>query len=289
MKQAYFKYFLALLLFGSNGVVASYIKMNSYEIVFFRTLTGSLFLLLLYLFSKRKGKRTTCRNRKHLFCILISGAAMGLSWMLLYEAYHQIGVSIATLAYYCGPVIVMALSPLLFREKLSKAKLLGFAAVLTGMFLANSADFLHNGFSVGLLCGVLAAVMYAVMVVFNKMASSITGLENAVLQLLVSFLTVAVFTFAKQGIGFLIQPQNLLPMLFLGIVNTGIGCFLYFSSIQQLSAGTVAVCGYLEPLSALIFAGIFLGEKLTVIQFIGAAFLISGAVASEYFNSRNVV
>lgn len=183
----------------------------------------------------------------------------------------------------------MALSPLLFREKLSKAKLLGFAAVLTGMFLANSADFLHNGFSVGLLCGVLAAVMYAVMVVFNKMASSITGLENAVLQLLVSFLTVAVFTFAKQGIGFLIQPQNLLPMLFLGIVNTGIGCFLYFSSIQQLSAGTVAVCGYLEPLSALIFAGIFLGEKLTVIQFIGAAFLISGAVASEYFNSRNVV
>lgn len=287
MKPAYFKYLLALLLFGSNGIVASYIMMNSYEIVFFRTLTGSLFLLILYVFSKKK--KTACVNRKHSFYLLISGVAMGLSWMLLYEAYHQIGVSVATLAYYCGPVIVMALSPLLFKERISKAKLLGFAAVLMGMFFTNSTDLLHHGISWGLLCGVLAAVMYAVMVVFNKLAASITGLKNAVFQLIASFLTVAVFTFAKQGVVFSDLSQSLVPILFLGIVNTGIGCYLYFSSIQQLSAGTVAVCGYLEPLSALLFAAIFLGEKLTAIQLIGAAFILSGAVVSEYFHSRSVI
>lgn len=214
---------------------------------------------------------------------------MGLSWILLYEAYHQIGVSVATLAYYCGPVIVIALSPLLFKEMISKAKLLGFAAVLMGMFFTNSKDLLHHGISWGLLCGVLAAVMYAVMVVFNKLAASITGMKNAVFQLIASFLTVAVFTFAKQGIVFSDLSQSLVTILFLGIVNTGIGCYLYFSSIQQLSAGTVAVCGYLEPLSALLFAGIFLGEKLTAIQLIGAAFILSGAVLSEYFHSRSVI
>lgn len=289
MKQAYFKYLFALLLFGSNGIVAGYISMNSYEIVFFRTLTGSLLLLILFVFSQKKKKRTACRNRKHFFFLFISGTAMGFSWMLLYEAYQQIGVSMATLAYYCGPVIVMAVSPLLFKEQLSKAKLLGFAAVLTGMFFTNSSDLLHNGISWGLLCGILAAVMYAVMVVFNKMASGITGLENAALQLAASFLTVAVFTFAKQGVVFSDLSQNLFPILFLGIVNTGIGCYLYFSSISQLPAGTVAVCGYLEPLSALLFAGIFLDEKLTVIQFIGAAFILSGAVFSESFQSRRVI
>ena len=121
------------------------------------------------------------------------------------------------------------------------------------------------------------------------MASGITGLENAALQLAASFLTVAVFTFAKQGVVFSDLSQNLFPILFLGIVNTGIGCYLYFSSISQLPAGTVAVCGYLEPLSALLFASIFLDEKLTVIQFIGAAFILSGAVFSESFQSRRVI
>lgn len=121
------------------------------------------------------------------------------------------------------------------------------------------------------------------------MAASITGMKNAVFQLIASFLTVAVFTFAKQGIVFSDLSQSLVPILFLGIVNTGIGCYLYFSSIQQLSAGTVAVCGYSEPLSALLFAGIFLGEKLTAIQLIGAAFILSGAVLSEYFHSRSVI
>lgn len=103
MKQAYLKYILAVLLFGSNGIVASYILLNSYEIVFTRTLIGSLFLIAVFIFTK--GKFKGWENKKHFGYIIISGAAMGASWMFLYEAYTQIGVSIATLAYYCGPII----------------------------------------------------------------------------------------------------------------------------------------------------------------------------------------
>ena len=57
--------------------------------------------------------------------------------MFLYEAYQQIGVSLSSLLYYCGPVIVMILSPIIFREKLTSPKLLGFATVLVGIFLVN--------------------------------------------------------------------------------------------------------------------------------------------------------
>ena len=62
---------------------------------------------------------------------------MGLSWMFLYEAYQQIGVSLSSLLYYCGPVIVMMLSPMLFHEKLTKPKVIGFAVVIVGVFLVN--------------------------------------------------------------------------------------------------------------------------------------------------------
>ena len=104
---------------------------------------------------------------------------MGTSWMFLYEAYTQIGVSIASLCYYCGPVIVMILSPLLFKEKLTSIKIIGFLAVVIGIFLVNGYGAVTaNRF--GLLCGLASAVMYAFMVIFNKKTSSITGLENPV-------------------------------------------------------------------------------------------------------------
>ena len=110
--KSYFKYILALLLFGSNGVVASHIALTSYEIVWLRTLIGSLFLIVLFLLSK--GRFTFVQKKKDFLFLAISGAAMGISWMFLYEAYQQIGVSLSSLLYYCGPVIVMVLSPFLF-------------------------------------------------------------------------------------------------------------------------------------------------------------------------------
>ncbi len=284
MSRNYIKYVAALLLFGSNGIVASYILLSSYEIVFLRTLIGSLFLLAV--FALTRGRFRALHNKKHLLCLIISGTAMGASWMFLYEGYQQIGVSLATLAYYCGPVIVMALAPLIFREKMTPAKILGFLAVLAGMFLVNRHALMQGGSLWGLFCGVMAAVMYAFMVIFNKKAASITGLENSVWQLAASFMTVAIFTAIKQGVAIPVTSESLFPVLLLGIVNTGIGCYLYFSSIQQLPAQSVAICGYLEPLSALVFSAAILQERLTLVQVAGAALILGGAAFGEFFRRK---
>lgn len=280
--KVYLKYLLALLLFGSNGIVANYISLNSYEIVLLRTLIGSLFVITVFLISKPELQK----NTKDFGYLMISGTAMGASWMFLYEAYTRIGVSLATLAYYCGPVIVMALTPLVFHEKITRAKWLSFLAVLIGMFFVNNREFLQSGFSWGLLCGLLSAIMYAFMVIFNKKVTVITGLENSLCQLLVSFLTVGLFTLIKQGITIDIPPGSVLPILLLGIVNTGIGCYLYFSAIPRLPAQTVAVWGYLEPVSALVFSAIWLNERLTSGQFIGTAFILGGAALGEFYSRR---
>jgi uncharacterized membrane protein len=90
------KYITALLLFGTNGVVVSQIALSSYEIVFTRTLIGALFLVVLFVFSKQEMRFG--RNRRHSLYLVISGAAMGASWVFLFEAYKQTGVSTATLA-----------------------------------------------------------------------------------------------------------------------------------------------------------------------------------------------
>ena len=278
MNKAFFKYILALLLFGSNGIVASRIDLSSYEIVLLRTLIGSL--LLIAIFFLGRGKLTFWKYKKDFAFLTVSGIAMGTSWMFLYEAYAQIGVSIASLCYYCGPVIVMILSPLLFKEKLTCTKIIGFLAVLIGIFLVNGYGAVAaNRF--GLLCGLASAVMYAFMVIFNKKATAITGLENSALQLFIAFATVAVFVGLKQGFMIDIPTESVLPIFVLGLLNTGIGCYLYFSSIGKISVQTVAICGYLEPLSAVLFSVIFLNENLLPMQIIGAVLIIGGAIFSE--------
>lgn len=284
MNNPYFKYVLSLLLFGSNGILASVILLSSYEVVFWRSLVGSLFLLVLFLISR--GKFTAFHHKRDLIYVLISGAALGISWIFLFEAYTKIGVSVASLAYYCGPVLVIAVSPFLFNERLTPAKLVGLGAVMLGMLFVNGLGLLTSGLSWGLFCGLSSAVMYAVMIVFNKKAIHVKGLENALYQLLMSFIPIALYTFFRQGAPSLSAADYILPILLIGLVNTAIACYLYFAAIDQLSAGSVSIIGYLEPLSALVFSAVFLHEQLTGLQVMGAVLILSGAAFSELYREK---
>ena len=280
MKSPYISYILALLLFGSNGIIASCIDLSSAEIVLYRTFIGSLLLAVLFLAAGNQW--TFYKNKKHFFYLALSGAAMGLSWMFLYEAYNQIGVSVSSLLYYCGPVIVMAIAPFAFKEKLTKRKLIGVLAVLIGIVLVNGN--LSNGGAnfFGIFCGLMSAVMYSFMVIFNKNAKSISGLENSLLQLAISCVTVALFTLWKGTFSFYIPQDSIFPLLFLGLVNTGIGCYLYFSRLEKIPVQSVSVLGYLEPLSAVFLSVIVLRETMDFVQVTGAVLVLGGAVYSEF-------
>ena len=279
MRQAYIKYILSGLLFGLNGVVASYIALTSYEIVLLRLVLGSGLLLLVFLGSRQRFG--FWQHKRDMGYVVLSGVSMGASWLFVYEAYQQIGVSLASLAYYCGPVIVMVLSPLLFGEKLTWTKLTAFAAVLIGVFLVNGQALVEGRNLWGLFCGGMSAVTYAVMVIFNKKAVQLTGLANTILQMLAGLAVVAIFVASRQSLLLTIPDGSWLPVLVLGLVNTGVGCYWYFSSIGFLPVQTVAILGYLELLSAVVFSVLLLHEVLLPMQLLGALLILGGAVLGE--------
>lgn len=132
----------------------------------------------------------------------------------------------------------------------------------------------------------MSAVMYSFMVILNKKATKVQGLENSTIQLIVSFLTVAVFVGFKTGYQITISGNDLLWVMVIGLLNTGVGCYFYFSSIGKLPVQTVAICGYLEPLSAVILATIILGETMLPLQILGAILIIGGAVFGECYNKK---
>ena len=120
------------------------------------------------------------------------------------------------------------------------------------------------------------------MVTTNKRAAHITGLENALLQMLFGFLTVAVFVVIRdRGFAIDVRPGDWAWIVLLGAVNTGLGRYGYFSAIGQLPVQTVAVCGYLEPLAAVVFAAALLHETMQPLQALGAVLILGGAAGAE--------
>jgi len=277
--RAYFRHIFSLLIFSSNGVLASYLNLPSYGIVFYRTVLAASALIVSYLLIARK-RFTFLQHKKDALFIVISGIFQATEWLLMYESFKHIDVGIATLLTYLGPVIVIALSPVVFKERLSVRKLIAIAIVLIGVVCLNRGVGGSGNIKFGLLCAGLSAFCYAGMVICNKKSQQIVGAENVILQLSCCCLTAVAFTFiTTQGHIPVPQPKfsQWLLVIMLGITNTAFPCFLYFSTLAKLPAQVIAVSGYLEPLFAIIIGAVVLGQTLSLLQILGCLMIISGA------------
>ncbi|NME28951.1 DMT family transporter [Megasphaera hexanoica] len=285
MKDSYIKFILATVIFGTNGIIASHIPLSSYEIVLCRTVLGGTFLFILAL-CRRQWHVLFTAPRRSLVWLVLSGIFLAGNWLFLYEAYQQIGVSLATLICYFGPVLIMILSRFVFHEPFTLPKVAGMIIVTGGMICINGADFQANGLSWGLVCGLLCALCFALLIVAMKKTAGISGIISPACQLLVASLVVGLVTCTMSSGPAALDGTAIACILCLGIVNTGIGYSLYFSGIQNLSAQTVSICGYIEPLTALALSGLLLGEVLTAVQWLGAVLVLGGVALSELWHRR---
>lgn len=289
MDKATKKYLLSLILFGSNGIVASLIDLPSVFIVLARVSLGAAALAAAVFLSRPARKNLQSpKHPRQAACLYISGAALGAAWLFLFESYRYIGVGVASLLYYCGPVIVMALSPMVFKTRLTAVKVSGFAAVVLGAFLVVGQGLGEGIAPLGLFLGGMSAVCYAVMVIFSKKVDKIDGVESSAVQLLGGLSAVVVYMAASAAAGALSLPSaaqlahlNVAAVACIGLANTGFCCYLYFSSMGTLPVTRVAVCGYLEPLSAVALSALLLDEPMTLANVLGACLILGGAVWSE--------
>mgnify|MGYP000177587125 FL=1 len=105
----------SMIIFGTNGLLVARISLPSAQIVLLRTFFGFLFLLVVV---AARRSFSFAELKSDLVPATVGGVALGLNWVLLFGAYRYAGVSISTLVYYCGPMIAIILSPIVFKERL---------------------------------------------------------------------------------------------------------------------------------------------------------------------------
>ena len=125
------------VIFGTLAPFVRGISVSSGELALYRAVMAALLVGGYLLVS---GQKLALRaNRREAALLLLSGMAMGVNWILLFEAYRYTTVSVATLSYYFAPVLVTAACPLLFHERLTGKQIVCFVMSTLGLVLVSRA------------------------------------------------------------------------------------------------------------------------------------------------------
>lgn len=274
---------LAMVIFGTVGIFRRFIPLPSSAVALVRGVIGSLFLFLYLLIRRQKIDKAAVKRCFPV--LLISGTAIGFNWILLFEAYCYTSVATATLCYYLAPILVILAAPLVLGEKMTARKLFCAGAALVGMVLVSgvlNADFSGRNEWKGILFGIGAAVLYASVILMNKRMPPIPALDKTVFQLLFAslallpyvLLTVPASEIAADSLGIGL-------LLCMGIVHTGLAYLMYFGSMGNLSAHTVALMSYIDPVLAILLSALLLKEPMGIPEAIGAVLILGAAYVSE--------
>lgn len=282
-----FIFILAMLIFGSIGLFVRKIPIPSLHIAFIRSFVGTFVMISIYVFLKKKiDREAVLRNRYNL---LFGGAFLGINWILLFEAYKNTTITSATLAYYMAPILFILLSTVVFRVKLTGIRILTILLAFLGLVVLQMKDVsvMNDMESRGILFGLAAAFFYALVIIFNRRMRSISGMDRTFMELFLSLLVLSVYMlFTGEFAAFYIPLEALPYALILGIVHTGLAYYLYFSTVDRLDSQYVALLSYMDPLSAIVFSVILLGEVFYFNMAMGALLILGASILFDLLGKK---
>lgn len=271
MRKGYLLVFLAASMWGTLGIFAKYLDgfgLTPFTMIFYRVLFA-LFLLGTYI--KLKGIGFAIERPRLRFYALYGFFNIFLFYTLYFYTVTISSVSFAVLLLYTAPVYSIILGRVIFGEPLTREKLTALVMVSIGVLLVNG---LRTSFSEkALIFGLLSGFTYALYGILAKFAVRKEEPEKALFYtLLFGLLFLAPFSDFS-------VPAGALPYLFaLALFPTFLGYILYNHALKEIEVSRASIIATVEPVVAIVLAFILFGERMTLLQIIGAALIIMGSI-----------
>lgn len=282
MGRARWMLIAAMSIFGTLGLFVRNVPVSSGELALYRAVLAALVIGAALLVTRQKIPFSKIKTEVPL--LLLSGAAMGVNWILLFESYKYTTVSIATLSYYFAPVLVTAVSPVLFREKLTGKQLICFLMSTLGIVMITATGQLSGGSQnlIGILFGLGAAVFYATVILLNKFIKDVAGLHRTFLQFLAAIAVLVPYVAASGSFSLgALDRSGWANLLIVGLVHSGLAYCLYFPALKELPGQKAAILSYLDPLVAVLLSVTVLGEGMSFWQAVGGALILGFTLLNE--------
>ena len=271
----------AMAIFGTLGPFVRNIAVSSGELALYRAILATLLLTGFLLLTKQKIPFAAIK--KEIPLLLASGMAMGINWILLFQAYKYTTVSLATLSYYFAPVIVTLVCPILFRERLTIKQIICFIMSTLGLILIIGIGDVDGGNNLlGIMFGLGAAVFYATVVLLNKFIKNVEGIPRTFLQFIAAIIILIPYVFSTSGTTLSsLDTIGWINLLIVGLFHTGITYCMYFSSLKELPGQKAAILSYIDPLVAVLISVVILGEAMTLWQVVGGMLILGFTLWNE--------
>ena len=275
----------SMVIFGTLGPFVRNIPVSSGELALYRAVLAALLISVFLLITRQKIPFSDIKREVPL--LLASGAAMGINWILLFEAYKYTTVSAATLSYYFAPVIVVC--PFLFHERLTAKQMICFVMSTLGLVLITGTGRLGSGTDIiGILFGLGAAVFYAAVILLNKFIKKVDGIHRTFLQFLSAVVVLIPYVLMTSGITLNhLNETGWIHLLIVGLFHTGVTYCMYFSALKELPGQKAAILSYIDPFVAVLISVIVLKEAMTLQQTAGGILILGFTLWNE-ISPKNV-
>ena len=275
---------LSALIYGLAPMLAKIAYgggVNGMTLTFLRTF---LMLPLLFVLMLARGQSFRL-NKRELFDIIILGVVCGsLSIISLYAAYDYISTGLATTLHFIYPLIIVVVSALIYREKITNMKLAAVMLVTLGIFLF--VDLTSRADKIGVALAVLSGVFYSFFVIYMD-HSGLNEMDYVKLTFyLMIIMSAGTYIFGTATKSIVFNEMNGTAWVFATLISffITIGAIpLFQAGVRYEGASTAGIVSALEPITTIILGALFLGETMGLVQYFGGAMIILGVGIAEKY------
>ncbi|MBU5593425.1 DMT family transporter [Clostridium sp. MSJ-4] len=271
---------LAVFLFGLSGLFGKLLSLSSIIIVFGRVFFSSIFLLIINLYIKKDMK---LKQQKHYFYLVIMGVILAIHWSTFFKSIQVSTVAIGLLTFSTFPVFVTFLEPSFFKEKIKPSDIVVAIVTIFGVVLVIPKFELGNNLTQGVLWGIVSGFTYAILSMLNrKYVKEYSSSVIAFYEQFVATIILIPFLFLQKPV---FQPKDILLLILLGTVFTGISHSLFINGLKNIKTQTAGIISSLEPVYGILFGAFLLREIPTLREIIGGI-IILGTVFYSTIKSK---
>ena len=271
---------VAVFLFGISGLFGKVLLLPPMMIVLGRVFFSSVFLLIIMLYLK---KDIRLKEQKHYFYFVLMGVILAIHWSTFFKSIQVSTVAIGLLTFSTFPVFVTFFEPYFFKEKIKLSDV--FIAIVTflGVVLVIPKFELGNNLTEGALWGIVSSFTYAILSMLNrKYVKEYSSTVIAFYEQFVATIVLIPFLFLQKPI---FQPKDILLLILLGTVFTGISHSLFINGLKNIKTQVAGIISSLEPVYGIILAVFLLREIPTLREILGGV-IILGTVFYSTIKSK---
>jgi drug/metabolite transporter (DMT)-like permease len=265
---------VAVALFGLAALFGKWVALPPTQIVLARTLIAAATLAAVIVVRRQGLGRPAVRA-------LVNGAILAAHWVAFFMAVRISGVAIALLGYATFPLFVLLL------ERWPQPSARGYSgwatallAVLGMVALVPDLGWSDAGLG-GLALGIVSAITFALLAVGNRALveqmppTRIAFWQNTFAAACLAPIVAVDRTLAWPG------AADVVLLLVLGVVCTGLAHTLFIASMQRVSARVASVVAALEPVYGIGFAVVLLHEIPSARTLIGGGLIVAAALVAS--------